>query len=203
MQQTNLGESSVAKVSLKGKILEEIADSWQSKLREHEASFSKAAAEVKEWDEALLESESAIDDMSDDVREVLQNLKVLDESVDMMNEIRESLDKQLDDAERKLDAKLNEKRKVGYNVGARERQKNYDLVTQLDNEVASMGTQLSRMIDQLNSTFDVTENSESEYSQILHVINAQQRALQWIDEKCNELHFKKIKTVQEKLTTPK
>lgn len=151
-------------------------NTWLNELNQLEQDFQQQAQAINSWDSLLVNNAVKIFQINQNVEELKLANSKLDRQLDFIVEQQREIDKVLEPLEKmKVDS--------GANV---EREKTYNLVETVQNELHSLSEDLQNFIIKLND-ISSDENSSDPIHQIEQVLNAQMDALQYVERHINSL----------------
>lgn len=156
--------------------LEDNVNTWLNELNQLEQDFHQQAQAINSWDSLLVNNAVKIFQINQNVEELKLTNTKLDRQLDFIVEQQREIDKVLEPLEKmKVDS--------GANV---EREKTYNLVETVQNELHSLSEDMQNFIIKLND-ISSDENSSDPIHQIEQVLNAQMDALQYVERHINNL----------------
>lgn len=182
--------------------MEEIITRWTTDLEKYKTEFTTQAAEVKKWDGVLIENGDKIMTLFTETLEAEKTQGRMDTVLQQLESDQEELGTALDYYEAQIkdlfEAQMGGVE--GMQPADQEREKAYHLAEKLDDQLQSMGQELSGMIKDINkasTTINKTTNADDPLSQIVKILNDHLSSLQWIDSHTTAM-AEKIQEAQKK-----
>ena len=189
MQQAGQHLNSVATESrpqLETLTVEDIVTEWEKRISDHERNFQRTVSEMKDFDNILFRVHNRVMKCSDTVFELKTHCGELKEGLESMEKFQDQVDGDLDLLEQEV-KRVIAAGQTSSTTADKARESNYKLAEQVDLEVINMMVQIQEMTKKLNSMEKVSDGQGSDFGQIIKIVDRQQRSLEWLNAKANEL----------------
>eukprot|EP00943_MAST-04B_sp_MAST-4B-sp1_P009529 g9529.t1 len=189
MQKTGQHLNSIANESrpqLETLTVEDIVTEWEKRISDHERNFQRTVSEMKDFDNILFRVHNRVMKCSDTVFELRTHCGELKEGLESMEKFQDQVDGDLDLLEQEV-KRVIAAGQSSSTTADKARESNYKLAEQVDREVINMMVQIQDMTKKLNSMEKVSDGQGSDFSQIIKIVDRQQRSLEWLNAKANEL----------------
>jgi len=180
-----------------GKDLEELANSWKTKLQLQTKEFDQYANEVGVWDRTLMENSEKINFLYNKVTAAHTTQASVDESLKHIEEQQAALLRTLEHYEKEANRITENTNLNELGPADRERDNSYGLATNLNSQLDGISQSLASMIESVNKFGPNTSEAASTpfggdeggdpIAQIEAILNAHLGSLQWIDGAVKEL----------------
>ncbi|KAK9475525.1 Nsp1-like C-terminal region-domain-containing protein [Dipodascopsis tothii] len=199
--------SNAAHSSLKNKSMDDIINKWTQALTKYSTEFSCQAQEISEWDRTLVENGAKISQLFTETVQAEQTQIKVDQLLQYTIKQQDDLEAMLDFYEKQVDDILGPVTDI-YGQGAvvsgdqsgsmvvhqpdQDRERCFHQAEKLNEELDTMGRNLSNMIEEINKTSTIVNktNDDDPLSHIVRILNAHLASLQWIDVNANKLQDK-------------
>ena len=165
--------------------VEDIVTEWDKRISDHEQNFTRTVTEMKSFDDILFRIHKRVKDCSDTVFELHTHCKELDHGLGSMEKFQDTIDGDLTLLEQEVKRVL--QHQSSSTTADKARESNYKLAEQVDLEVMNMMIQIQNMTKKLNEMEKVSDGQGEDFSQIIKIVDRQQRSLEWLNAKANEL----------------
>jgi nuclear pore complex protein Nup62 len=203
-------------VSLNNKTLEDLITKWTNQLTKASGSFQSYSEKIKEWDAVLVEGGDKISQLYNDVVAAEQSQSKIEQQLLYVERQQSELEIFLDNYEAKAENLLsevlssnNQQRDSSVITNDQKREQAYRTAELLDENLNSLGLNLSSLITEINDVSDSfnkanglgkegsSEEEESSLNQIVKLLNAHFDSLKHIEKNADELkskldHFKNV-----------
>ena len=141
---------------------------------------------MKDFDNILFRVHNRVMKCSDTVFELKTHCGELKEGLESMEKFQDQVDGDLDLLEQEV-KRVIAAGQTSSTTADKARESNYKLAEQVDREVINMMVQIQEMTKKLNSMEKVSDGQGSDFGQIIKIVDRQQRSLEWLNAKANEL----------------
>lgn len=182
---------------LRGKTIEEIVNKWSTDLDVHVKEFNQFASEVAAWDRTLIENTRYLSTIYGFILEAEREQNEIDQTLDHIEQQQRDLSITLDVYEKKTDQYFEQGgkfRALDTGPADTERDKNYQLATELHGHLDDLSLSLVQMIEAVN-TISGPETpdkgaGEDPMAQISQILSSHLESLQWIDGAVKDVETK-------------
>lgn len=204
-------------ISLNNRTLEDLITKWTNQLSNATTSFEKYSRKINEWDHVLVDGGEKISQLYTDVVQAELTQTKIDQSLSYIERQQNELETFLDNYEAKADillsdvlASSNQQRDSSVITNDQKREQAYRTAEFLDENLSSLGTNLSSLISEINEVSDSFNKAnglgagkdagkDDDLSQVVHLLNSHLDSLKWIEKSSDELKtkldkFKEIET---------
>ncbi|KAJ1933370.1 FG-nucleoporin nsp1 [Linderina macrospora] len=190
----------LANKALKGKTLEEIAQTWTDELALQTREFHTQAATVSYWDRALVKQGNRITELYEATMAVEAEQAALDQSLEHMEGQQAALNELLDTYEGRVRDLVKDTvvRSNGpMRTADEERTELYKSAENLNTQMDELARRLTDLVGAVNSVSNAEPPASSDndgqraaqdpFVQIVNVLNSHLTSMEWIDEQTSRL----------------
>lgn len=201
-------------VTLNNKTLEDLITKWTNQLTKASGSYQSYSEQVKQWDSVLVEGGDKISQLYTDVVAAEQTQSKIEQQLLYVERQQSELETFLDNYEVKAENLLSEvlssttqQRDSSVITNDQKRAQAYRTAELLDENLSSLGLNLSSLITEINDVSDSfnkanglgkdgnSDEEENSLNQIVKLLNTHLDSLKWIEKNSDELkgkldHFK-------------
>ena len=193
-------------ITLNNKTLEDLITKWTNQLTKASSSFQSYAEKTKEWDSVLVQGGEKINQLYTDVVTAEQAQAKVEQQLLYIERQQTELETFLDNYEVKAENLLsevlsstNQQRDSSVITNDQKRAQAYRTAELLDENLNSLGLNLSSLITEINEVSDsfnkanglgkddTTEENENSLNQIVKLLNTHLDSLKWIEKNSDDL----------------
>jgi len=167
---------------LKSKTLEDIINDWSSQLEESVELFTKQALQVAEWDQKIIENNSKIINVFENVKKIQTAQKELDQTLELIYTQQQELSQVLDVLENEVEKLIQTQATSEKTPPDVEREKGYQMAEDINKQLDQMETTLKDLVKKINMTQEQEAGNDDPMYQIVQILNTHLTSLQWIDQ---------------------
>jgi nuclear pore complex protein Nup62 len=173
--------------------MEDIISKWTTSLTKYSREFALQAEEISKWDRVLVENGGKISQLFTETVQAEQTQGKVDQLLLYTGKQQDDLEAVLDMYEKQVDEML---ASVGAADGMQppdvERERAYQLAERLNEQLDTMGKNLTGMIEEINKSSTTLNRTKEDdpLSHIVRILNAHLSSLQWIDANTAQLQDK-------------
>ena len=156
--------------------------------------FGRQAAGLKEWDKKILKNAERVGQLNTRVTEMENAQRNLEQGITYVTAQQAELESLLDAIDRelpKMTAALGKTPLVGSDA---DRSKTFDLAEQLQIQLNDTSSQLSRLVNQVNTVSNPKSETDNPTCNIAQILNNHFETLQWIEDQVSSLQKAAIET---------
>ncbi|CAI2171971.1 16331_t:CDS:2 [Funneliformis geosporum] len=183
---------------LKNSNIETIINRWKKDLDIFLKKFHSQASELRDWDQKIIENSGRIVKLEEELSKADLIQSEIDSGLESIATRQDELEKMLSEYEVKFsEPVLDSTRPLD-----KEREKNYDMAEEINQELGEMSQVLSTIItdvnryvikpsfsDEINGSQETVEKEDIEdpMDEVINILNSHLTSLQWIDSTVNQL----------------
>ena len=157
------------------------------------SEFGRQAASLKEWDRKILKNAERVGLLNSRVTEMETSQRNLDQGITYVTAQQAELESLLDAIDRELPKMVSALGKTPLVGSDADRSKTFDLAEQLQVQLNDTSSQLSRLVNQVN-TVSNPKSSDNVTCNVAQILNNHFETLQWIEEQIGSLQRSAIET---------
>lgn len=197
-------------VSLNNKTLEDVITKWTNQLSNASSSFQDYSTKVNEWDRVLVDGGEKISQLYTDTVTAEQTQNKIDQALLYIERQQDELENFLDNYEAKANNLLSGVLSSNSHASDssvvtndQKREQAYRTAELLDDNLSSLGTNLSSLITEINDVSDLfnktnglssgdaaKKDDDSSLDQIVKLLNTHLDSLKWVEKNADDLKAK-------------
>lgn len=158
------------------------------------SEFGKQAASLKEWDRKILKNAERVGQLNTRVTEMESSQRNLEQGITYVTAQQAELESLLDAIDRELPKMVTALGKTPLVGSDADRSKTFDLAEQLQMQLNDTSSQLSHLVNQVNTVSNPTKLSDNPTCNVAQILNNHFETLQWIEEQVSALQRSAIET---------
>lgn len=168
---------------------------WNEELENQVQEFQRQAVSLAEWDKKIIKNAERVGRLNNKVSEMEQLQRDVEQGVSYVTAQQAELEALLDGIDRelpKMNAALGKNPLAGSDA---ERSKTFELAETVQVQLNDVSQQLSRMVEQINTSSVASSEAPSEgMTAVAQILNNHMEVLSWIEQQVSTLQRSALET---------